>query len=53
MSQIVALAQRGDPRIHIINGRFEDLVEALPDLIGETDRERHAERVRILKDQGV
>lgn len=40
----------GDARIHLINGRFQDLVTALPDLIGETDRERHMQRVRTLRD---
>jgi len=40
----------GDARIHLINGRFQDLVSALPDLIGETDRERHMQRVRKLRD---
>lgn len=40
----------GDARIHLINGRFQDLVSALPDLIGETDRERHMHRVRALRD---
>ena len=40
----------GDARIHLINGRFQDLVSAMPDLIGETDRERHMQRVRTLRD---
>lgn len=43
----------GDARIHLVNGRFEDLVSALPDLIGETDRERHMQRVRTLRDGGT
>jgi len=53
LTKITALAVRGDPRIHLINGRFEDLAEALPDLIGETDRERHVERVKVLREPGV
>ncbi|MBD3833023.1 MAG: SIR2 family protein [Brevundimonas sp.] len=44
------LVDRGDPRVHLINGRFEDLAFALPDLVGETDRERHMNRVRALRD---
>ncbi|CAP54903.1 SIR2 family protein [Gluconacetobacter diazotrophicus] len=44
------MAEVGDARIHLINGRFQDLVSALPDLIGETDRERHMQRVRMLRD---
>lgn len=53
LAKITSLAARGDPRIHLINGRFEDLAEALPDLIGETDRERHVERVKVLRDVGA
>ncbi len=45
------LARSGDPRIHLINGRFEDMALALPDLVGETDRERHANRIRSLRDE--
>lgn len=43
----------GDARIHLLNGRFQDLVFALPDLVGETDRERHMQRVRNLRDAGT
>lgn len=43
------MAAGGDARIHLINGRFQDLVSALPDLIGETDRERHMQRIRSLR----
>lgn len=53
LARIMSLVERGDPRIHLINGRFEDLADALPDLIGETDRERHVERVKVLRDQGA
>lgn len=42
----------GDARIHLMNGRFQDLVAALPDLVGETDRERHMQRIRALRDAG-
>jgi SIR2-like domain len=51
MQKIKSLAAAGDQRVHLINGRFEDLAEGLPDLIGETDRERHIERVKVLRDQ--
>ena len=46
LTNIILLAKDGDPRIHLINGRFEDLADALPDLIGETDRERHVARIK-------
>lgn len=42
------LADIGDQRITLINGRFDDLSLAVPDLVAQTERERHAERVRIL-----
>jgi SIR2-like domain len=51
LDKIKTLAAAGDQRVHLINGRFEDLAEGLPDLIGETDRERHIERVKVLRDQ--
>jgi hypothetical protein len=44
------LADSGDARLHLINGRFADMAAALPDLVGETDRERHMARVRALRD---
>lgn len=44
------LSVGGDPRIHLINGRFGDLAMALPDLVGETDRERHVARMRAIRD---
>jgi hypothetical protein len=47
------LARGGDVRIHLVNGRFEDLAAALPDLVGETDRERHAQRVRSLRNEVI
>lgn len=50
IDKIKTLAAAGDQRVHLINGRFEDLAEGLPDLIGETDRERHIERVKVLRD---
>ena len=45
------LAKGGDPRVHLLNGRFNDMAKALPDLVGETDRERHITRVRALRDE--
>lgn len=45
-----SLADAGDARIHLMNGRFQDLAAALPDLVGENDRERHVQRMRSLRD---
>ena len=44
------LADSGDARVHLMNGRFQDVAVALPDLVGETDRERHVQRMRSLRD---
>ena len=46
---LTRLVEDGDPRIHLINGRFNDLAEALPDLVGETDRERHEARIKATR----
>ena len=44
------LISASDPRITLINGRFEDLAHALPDLVATTERERHAERFHALRE---
>jgi len=38
--KIMKLVQEGDPRITVLNGRFEDMVDAIPAITGETDRQR-------------
>lgn len=50
IERIRTLANSGDPRVHLLNGRFQDLADAMPDLIGQSDRERHAERVRSMRE---
>lgn len=44
------LVAEGDGRIAFISATFEDFVDVLPDLVAETDRERHAERFRKMRD---
>lgn len=44
------MVDSGDARIHLMNGRFQDLTAALPDLVGETDRERNVQRIRSIRD---
>lgn len=44
------LADIGDQRITLLNGRFEDMAQAVPDLVAQTERERHAERIMVLHD---
>lgn len=46
---LLRLARAGDPRIILLNGRFEDLADALPDLVAETEREQHMRRVQTLR----
>ena len=48
--KLIRLAQTGDERVVLLNGRFEDLALALPDLVAETERERHAMRIKSLRD---
>jgi len=49
-AKLQKLATMDDPRIAILNARFEDLAWALPDLVAQTERERQAERIRQLAD---
>jgi hypothetical protein len=48
--RLLRLADAGDQRIALVHGRFEDLSMVLPDLVAETERERHAQRLRGLND---
>lgn len=50
LSNFMRLADTGDARVHLMNGRFQDLAVAMPDLVGETDRERHGQRMRALRE---
>lgn len=50
LGSFLRLAEAGDPRLHLMNGRFDDMAIALPDLVGETDRERHTNRIRALSE---
>jgi hypothetical protein len=49
-SRLKRLADIGDQRVTLLNARFEDLVQAVPDLVAQTERERHAERIKVLND---
>jgi hypothetical protein len=48
--KLLDFAQFGDERLALVNGRFEDLAVALPDLVAETERERHALRMKALRE---
>lgn len=43
------LIDSGDPRIALIQTTFEEIAKIIPDLVAQSDRERHAERMRKLQ----
>lgn len=51
--KIMKLVQQGDGRITVLNGRFEDLVDALPTISGDTDRQRLQDRLERIRTDGV
>ena len=48
--KIARLVQQGDNRITMLNGRFEDLADALPMISGKTDRQLLRDRLEKLHD---
>lgn len=46
LSAVGTLIDNGDARLALIAGKFEEIVPMVPDVIAETELERHAERVR-------
>src|SRR5262249_19954797 len=44
--RLIGLANAGDRRVLLAKATFEELVPMLPDLIGPTESELHAERLR-------
>lgn len=49
-SKIARLVQQGDMRITMLNGRFEDLADALPMISGKTDRQLLQDRLEKLRE---
>lgn len=49
-SKIARLVQQGDTRISMLNGRFEDLADALPMISGKTDRQLLQDRLEKLRE---
>lgn len=47
--KIARLVQQGDTRITMLNGRFEDLANALPMIAGKTDRQLLQDRLETLR----
>ncbi len=48
LSSVSALIDNGDARLSLIAGKFEEVVPMVPDVIAETELERHAERIRSM-----
>lgn len=48
--KLLRLAKTGDQRVLLLHGRFEDLSLVLPDMVAETERERHAQRITSLRE---
>ncbi|MGH6774419.1 SIR2 family protein [Brucella tritici] len=46
LSAVGTLIDNGDARLALIAGKFEEIVPMVPDVIAETELERHAERIR-------
>jgi len=50
--RLARLVQQGDTRITMLNGRFEDLADALPMISGKTDRQLLKDRLEKLREEG-
>ncbi len=51
-TRILQLVREGDSRITVLNGRFSDLALAVPEIMGETDRQRLEARLEHIRGQG-
>jgi len=52
-NRMARLVTEGDPRVTLLNGRFEDLVDAIPAITGESDRQRLQMRLDQIKDAAI
>lgn len=51
LKKIAYLISKGDARLSLINGTFQELVPELPDIAALTDLEQHMDRMRQLRGQ--
>lgn len=49
--RILKLVKEGDSRVTVVNGRFGDLALALPEITGDTDRQRLEARLERIRSQ--
>jgi hypothetical protein len=52
-AKLMHLVQQGDSRISILNGRFEDLADAMPMMAGKTDRQLLQDRLERVRIEGA
>ncbi|MCO5966669.1 SIR2 family protein [Sinorhizobium meliloti] len=52
-NKITRLVLEGDPRVTVLNGRFEDLVDAIPTITGDSDRQRLQTRLDQIRDVAI
>lgn len=50
LRKLEALAKKGDPRIALMDGKFDRLVELIPDLVAATAEDRHKALVKAVLD---
>jgi hypothetical protein len=49
VAKVKSLALAGDARLALLNCTFEELIPFIPDIVAESDLEKHLERVRNLE----
>ena len=48
LGELLQLIDDGDGRISLIAAKFEEIVKLIPDVVSETELERHNQRLRNL-----
>lgn len=51
LRKITGLIDQGDARLAMLAASFEELVPAIPDVVAQTDLERHLDRVRAARER--
>ncbi|ESY03372.1 hypothetical protein X753_19850 [Mesorhizobium sp. LNJC399B00] len=52
LATISELVEKGDGRITLVAAKFEEVIPFIPDIIAETELERHSERLRQIGQNG-
>lgn len=53
LRKIMQFIDEGDARLSLLNGTFEDVSIAIPDITAETDLEKHMSRMKYLEGDGA